>query len=314
MRATLVAFAPAKINLFLEVQGRRPDGFHELITVMETIAVGDRIEVAEAPELRVTADRDDVPSGPENLVWRMVTAAEKRLGRSLPARISIEKEVAPGTGLGAGSSDAAAALGLVLALHHVAVDLATRLQICADVGSDVGFFLAGGLAVCTGRGDLVQTLPQLGARHVVLVLAGSPCSTPAVYGALVRGVETSQSFAVDARRRPDVLLEALAAGRNLAGGHADAQPFNRLAGAAEVAYPEVAHRRLRLTAIAGRAPVLSGSGSAFYFLCQSAAGARHLATLVRAAEPAWDVRATASWRPPGGGAAARGESPSGVPA
>jgi 4-diphosphocytidyl-2C-methyl-D-erythritol kinase len=134
---TLARFAPAKVNLFLEVLGRRPDGFHEIVTVMETIAAGDLVEAAPARELEVVADRADVPSGEGNVAWKIVRAAEAALGRPLPARIT-----------------------------------------------DTAFFLDGGLALCTGRGENVRRLTRTGVRHLVLVLPARACATATVYGAL----------------------------------------------------------------------------------------------------------------------------------
>ncbi len=290
METTLTGFAPAKINLFLEILGKRPDGFHELVTVMETIAIGDRLVASPSPDLVVTADRPDVPNGPDNLAWRIVRAAEIELGRPLPARIHIEKELPPGSGLGAGSSDAACALDLVLQLHGLRIDLATRIRIAATVGSDTAFFVAGGLARCSGRGEIVEALPHKGVRHVVLVLPNVACNTGAVYRVLEP---------VTSPRDVTPLLRALETGATLAVGGVEHRPFNRLAAAAERAYPPLAERRQRLTTLAGRPPVLSGSGGSFYFLCSSQYDARRLHDTLVTADPTLEVRRTASYRQSG---------------
>jgi 4-diphosphocytidyl-2-C-methyl-D-erythritol kinase len=284
---TLATFAPAKINLFLEVPGRRPDGYHEIVTVMETIGQGDLIEVAPAAGLEVVTNRDDVPSGEGNVAWKIVRAAERSLGRPLPARISIVKQLPPGSGLGAGSSDAVSALQLVLDLHRVEPPSDVLASIAASVGSDTAFFLGGGLALCTGRGEIVRRLPQRGVRHVVLVLPSGECSTAKVYGAL----ELSGG-----RRDAAAVLEALERGSSLASVPDDGHVFNRLARAAERAYPDLAARHLHLRTLAGRAPHLSGSGGSFYFLCASQPEARALAASLRSADPSLDVRETASYR------------------
>ena len=247
---TLARFAPAKINLFLEVLRRRPDGYHEIATVMETIAAGDVVEVTPAGELEVATNRPDVPSGEKNVAWKIVRAAEAALGCALPARIAITKQIPPGSGLGAGSSDAVSALLLVLDLHRRRPPRTVLSEIAASVGSDTAFFLEEGLALCTGRGELVQRLPQPGARHYVLVLPVSECSTARVYGALeISGPP----------REAAELLAALASHPGAAGHLDDALIFNRLAPAAERAYPD-------------------------------------LAASLRAADPALDVRVTASYR------------------
>jgi 4-diphosphocytidyl-2-C-methyl-D-erythritol kinase len=287
MQPTLARFAPAKINLFLEVAGKRPDGFHEITTVMETIAVGDLVEVAPARELSVATNRDDVPSGEGNAAWKIVRAAEEALRRPLPAAVRIVKHLPPGSGLGAGSSDAVHALLLVLELHGVRPPRDSLGAIAAAVGSDTSFFLDGGLALCTGRGEAVRPLPQRGVRHLVLVLPSEECSTARVYGAL----EVSGP-----RHSPAALREALARGSGLAAPPDDGHVFNRLEEAAEHAYPGLVARRSHLRTLAGRAPHLSGSGGTFFFLCASQREARRLAGSLRAADASLDVRETASYR------------------
>jgi 4-diphosphocytidyl-2-C-methyl-D-erythritol kinase len=292
VQPTLARFAPAKINLFLEILGQRPDGYHEIVTVMETIAAGDLLEAWPAAELSVVTNRDDVPSGPGNVAYDVVRAAEKALARPLPARITITKNIPPGSGLGAGSSDAIAALLLVLELHEVQVPRDRLRGIAASVGSDTAFFVDGGLALCTGRGEVTTALPQIGARHVVLVLPDSPCATEKVYS----GLGTMDSAGARDRGTPSALLEALARGSTLAAPPDSDALANGLAAAAERAYPELAERRAHLERIARAPPRLSGSGGAFFFLCDSQPSAKALASTLRAADPALDVRETASYR------------------
>jgi len=287
MDGSVARFAPVKINLFLEILGKRPDGYHEIATIMETIAVGDTVRAAGAAELDVSADRDDVPGGPANTAFKIVRAAERAVGRPLPARVELAKRIAPGTGLGAGSSDAAAALDLVLGLHGAVADAELRRRIAGEVGSDVGFFVQGGLALCTGRGEIVRPLPQIGVRHVVLVLGGPSCATPDVYRKVVPA-----AMPVD----PRPWLEALERGATMADGDGP-PPFNRLAQAAELAFPTLGDLRRRLQGVAGRAPYLSGSGGTFFFLAKTQEEAEALARKIRIATPDLDVRATASFRP-----------------
>ncbi len=286
MDGNVARFAPVKINLFLEILGKRPDGYHEVATIMETIAVGDTVRAAPATELEVAADRDDVPGGAANTAYKIVRAAERAIGRPLPARIELAKRIAPGTGLGAGSSDAAAALDLVLGLHGVVADVELRRRIAAEVGSDVGFFVEGGLALCTGRGEIVRPLPQVGVRYVVLVLGGPSCATPDVFRKAV-----PPTVPVDAAP----WLAALERGATMTDGDGP-PPLNRLAQAAELAFPTLGDLRRRLQGVAGRPPYLSGSGGTFFFLARSQEDAESLARRIRIATPDLDVRATASFR------------------
>jgi 4-diphosphocytidyl-2-C-methyl-D-erythritol kinase len=287
MVPSLARFAPAKINLFLEVRGRRQDGYHEIDTVMETVAAGDLVEAFPSSRLEVVADRPDVPSGPDNVAHRIVRAAESALGRALPAHVRITKKIPPGSGLGAGSSDAVAALLLVLELHGIRLPVGRLEALAAAVGSDTAFFVRGGIARCTGRGEIVSPLPAAGVRHVVLVLPEAACATASVYSALEPAFQP---------RDPEPLLAALRSGSTLAPPAGADLVFNRLAAAAERAYPRLAARRLELARAAGRAPSLSGSGGTFFFLSESLAEARALGARLRAASPALDVRETASYR------------------
>jgi 4-diphosphocytidyl-2-C-methyl-D-erythritol kinase len=288
MSAPVTRFAPVKINLFLEVLGKRADGYHEVATVMETVGVGDAVTVEPAAELEVVADRGDVPSGPGNTVFKIVRAAERLLGRELPARAALAKRVAPGSGLGAGSSDAATALDLVLRLHGAAAAADLRRRICAEVGSDVGFFVDGGLALCTGRGEIVAPRPRRGARHVVLVMGGPACATPDVYRKVAPPERPMD---------PAPWLDALDRGATLCDGDGP-PPFNRLERAAELAYPALGDLRRRLEGAAGRPPHLSGSGGTFFFLAPTQEFAAELAARLCSACPDLDVRATASYRGP----------------
>jgi 4-diphosphocytidyl-2-C-methyl-D-erythritol kinase len=256
-------FAPAKINLFLEIRGRRSDGYHEIATVMATLDCGDVVEVAPATALEVHADRPDVPSGEENLAARIVRAAEKALDRALPARIRIRKQFAPGSGLGAGSSDAVAALRGVLDLHGISLQVPLLRRIAARVGSDTAFFVDGGTALCTGRGEIVEPCP-CPRRWAVLALGADPVPTAQVY-AQVRIPRDP--------RDPGPLLAALAADEPV--------PLelvhNRLAGAAFEAFPALALGHRELERETGRPFHLSGSGSAFFALvCDPKEGAHLL--------------------------------------
>jgi 4-diphosphocytidyl-2-C-methyl-D-erythritol kinase len=290
MTPTLARFAPAKINLFLEVNGRRADGYHDIVTVMESIGIGDTVEVSAAASLVVEANRPDVPSGEANLAFKIVRSAEVTLGRALPAHIHITKRLPPGSGLGAGSSDAVAALRLVLDLHQVDADRETLFAIAAAVGSDTAFFVDGAAAICTGRGEIVRPIAARGVRHVAVVLPTAPCGTAAVYRALAdlppRG----------APRAPDAVIAALLRGSSLASDADLLLPFNGLDDAAVIACPDLGARREHLTALAGRRPLLSGSGGSFFFLCPSQGEAHRLSARLRELDPSLDVRETASYR------------------
>jgi len=164
----------AKVNLRLDVLGRRADGYHELRTVFQSITLHDtlRLERTRRPgiqlEIRGDAGLAQSPAK-ENLAWRAANALRRELRLSGGVRIELEKRIPVGRGLGGGSSDAAAALvGLLrLTRRHIAPE--RLLAIAASLGADVPFFLFGGRALGTSRGDEIYPLPEIGPRTIVVV-------------------------------------------------------------------------------------------------------------------------------------------------
>lgn len=179
--------APAKINLWLRVLGRREDGFHELETRMAPLELCDRLTLT--PDSRLTAgeigfscDDAGVPCDESNLVVKAVRALEAVTGLLPGMRLHLEKHIPHGAGLGGGSSDAAAALRLVRAAFCQKVNDRTLAAAAAAVGSDVPFFLAGWVADATGRGERVVAVPEFSARpRVLLVKLPFAIPTPWAY-------------------------------------------------------------------------------------------------------------------------------------
>lgn len=164
--------AYAKINLGLKILGRRADGFHELRTVFQTLALADRLEVELSPgrgiELTITGERERVAEGTENLAWRAAALAAEAWGIRGRIAIRLEKHIPSGAGLGGGSSDAAAVLR---ALAQVAVHGQDgALQLAAQLGSDVAPLLIGGAVLGLGRGEEAYALSDLGSWHCVLAM------------------------------------------------------------------------------------------------------------------------------------------------
>ena len=159
----LEVMAPAKLNLALEITGRRPDGYHELVTVMHTIDLCDRVRVSDAAVLELSMDGDElrgVPrEGPRNLAFAAAQALAEAAGNAeLGAHIELEKHIPAGMGLGGGSADAAAVLRGLNRLWRLGLSDEQLCEVGARVGSDVPFCVLGGAALVTGRGEHVQTL------------------------------------------------------------------------------------------------------------------------------------------------------------
>ncbi len=178
---------PAKVNLHLEVLGRRPDGFHEVRTLLQSIDLFDDLTAEIAPDGAIELEvlpSDAVPEDPENLVVRAARELWGRGGRERGARLTLTKRIPVGGGLGGGSADAASALVLLNWLWGLSLSPAELHRCAAAVGSDVPFFLQGGLALGVGRGDEVHPLPDLPEHGVVVAVPDLAIDTSEVYGRL----------------------------------------------------------------------------------------------------------------------------------
>jgi 4-diphosphocytidyl-2-C-methyl-D-erythritol kinase len=172
----------AKVNLGLQVLGRRPDGFHEIRSVLMAISLHDRVEIRIGGRgIALDVDDPTLPAGPENLVFR----AAQRLLAGIPAppgvALRLYKKIPAGAGLGGGSSDAAAVLVGIDHLLGLRLDPATLAGHAAALGSDVPYFLTGGAALVTGRGTDVTPLPDPPFRELLIVHPGAALSTREVY-------------------------------------------------------------------------------------------------------------------------------------
>ena len=161
----------AKINLCLHILGRRPDGYHELRTVFQTIGLHDTLELAltSRPGLVLECNDAALPTGRENLVWRALDAMRCELGLRHGVRARLEKQIPVARGLGGGSSDAATAMVGLLRLVRREVPVPRLMEIAAGLGADVPFFLFGGRALGVSRGDEIYPLADGPRRAVVLV-------------------------------------------------------------------------------------------------------------------------------------------------
>jgi 4-diphosphocytidyl-2-C-methyl-D-erythritol kinase len=165
----------AKINLCLHVMGKRPDGYHELRTIFQAISLHDTLELTltREPGISLEIANSDLPTGPENLVYRAIEAIGGEIGWKGGVHAQLEKNIPVARGLGGGSSDAAAAMIGMLRLTKKHVPLSRLLEIAATLGADVPFFLFGGRAVAVNRGDEIYPLPNGPSQTVVVVSPGN---------------------------------------------------------------------------------------------------------------------------------------------
>lgn len=185
--STLVARAYAKVNLGLEILGKRDDGYHELRTILQTVELHDELSFRREGEgITLTTNDAAIGVGPENLVHRAATLlAETASTPGLGATIHVEKNVPAGKGLGGGSADAAVTLLALDALWDLHTPTRDLHHLAASIGMDVPFFLYGGTALAVGRGDEVYPLAIGGDWPIVLILPDFSISTAAAYSSLI---------------------------------------------------------------------------------------------------------------------------------
>jgi 4-diphosphocytidyl-2-C-methyl-D-erythritol kinase len=178
----------AKVNLDLRVLHKRADGFHELRTVFQTISLADTIVIEYEPARRTVLELDDPLAIPDNLILRTARAALEAMKVHARVRFQLQKRIPMGGGLGGGSSNAAAVLLALPVLAGRRIPFDRLLELGAELGSDVPFFLTGGTAVAIGRGTEFYSLPDVAAEPLLVVASGIHVATGPAYQALGRGL------------------------------------------------------------------------------------------------------------------------------
>jgi len=273
--------AAAKVNLALEVLGRRDDGYHEIATVMQTVDLSDRLvlEDADVVELRTTAP--DVPTDGTNLALRAALALRDVAGSSRGVRITLEKRIPVAAGLGGGSTDAAAVLVGLSRLWGLRWPTARLAEVGVTLGMDVPFFLHGGAALGTGRGERLEALAGC-ALGLVLVNPGVGPSTAEIYGGVVPAMYSDGGRA----RRMAAALRSRQPGR------VAANLGNTLERVAAPRHREVEQMEAALLAAGALGASMSGSGLTVVGVARSYDHARQIrARVTRARWGCWAVRA-----------------------
>ena len=281
---TVVASAPAKINLCLGVGARRDDGFHPLATVYQAIGIYDHVTAAPASELSVEVvtaralSIADVPQDASNLAARAAILLAEHHGLEPTVSLRVDKEIPVSGGMAGGSADAAASLVACDHLWDTHTPREDLLALAARLGSDVPFALLGGTAVGSGRGEVVAPLLARGEYWWVVLESAEGLSTPRVYDAFDAGHD-----AVPAGPPPEVPVDLV---RALLAADVDglgAALGNDLQAAAVTLRPELA-AALELGVVESAVgAVVSGSGPTCLFLCRGRAHAVHVAGALQAA-------------------------------
>ncbi|MEX0613406.1 MAG: 4-(cytidine 5'-diphospho)-2-C-methyl-D-erythritol kinase [Pirellulales bacterium] len=286
------ARAPAKLNLYLEILGRRGDGFHELETLMVPIRLADRLALTPTPPIHDRAGQivldirnclpvrpppasEDVPAGPANLVVKALELLRELSGCRWGAHVELDKRIPSGAGLGGASSDAAAALRLANRAWQLEWSNDRLALLAAEIGSDVPFFLSGGPAICRGRGERVEPVRGLAPLDFVIVKPPVGLNTAEVYQShdalpdddavvgLGEAYQVAGMLGSDRWHTPGIWMR------------------NRLQAAAAALSPWVERLRGIFDSLDCLGHQLTGSGSAYFGVCRHARHARRLATLLK---------------------------------
>jgi 4-diphosphocytidyl-2-C-methyl-D-erythritol kinase len=256
----------AKINLDLRVLHKRPDNFHELRTVFQTISLTDTLEIEYQPSRRTQLELDDPQSIPDNLVLRAAHGVLDALKQHAHIRFRLNKEIPMGAGLGGGSSNAAAVLIAIQALARRPLPPDRLSALASELGSDVPFFLTGGTALALGRGTELYDLPDITQDHVLLVNPGVHVSTPAAYQSLALGLTSPEG----SRKLNGFQLFVRTLGNLRSARAASTLSANDFESAVFSLHPQLKKMWGRLSKH-GAGARMTGSGSALFALFESSA-------------------------------------------
>ncbi|HEY7307459.1 MAG TPA: 4-(cytidine 5'-diphospho)-2-C-methyl-D-erythritol kinase [Bryobacteraceae bacterium] len=284
MRVTVPSLA--KLNLDLRVLHKRPDGFHELRTIFQSISLKDTLTIEFNFAKRTQIDLSSSIEIEDNLVVRSAKLVLDHLKVKAWVRFALSKRIPMGAGLGGGSSNAAAVLIALPALAGKSIPLADRVRLAESLGSDVPFFLFGGTAAGLGRGSELYPLPDQPARSVLVVATGIHVSTAESYSALGRNVTS----ALTSEAESFILREFQTITWMLDDAGLDHLPLkNDFEQAVFGKYKEVSAVARKLQRLGAKPVQMTGSGSAVFGVFKTSAAAR-VAALSFPAGSAFPVR------------------------
>jgi len=252
MRITLPSFA--KINWTLRVAGKRADGFHEVCTVMQTVSLHDTLTFEPANEISLTSDDPQIPIDRRNLILQAAQLLCEATGQQHGAAIHLQKRIPSPGGLAGGSSNAAAALVGLTRLWKLSKGLELN-GLAARLGSDVPFFLTGGTALATGRGEEIEPIAEIEARHMLIVTPPVRVLTAEAYSSLTLAALTSED-------RESILTVCRNSARSL--DPLDPELTNDFERSVFAAYPEVERVKKTLLELGAANAAMSGSGASVF--------------------------------------------------
>ncbi len=293
--------APAKINLYLEIVGDRPDGYHELIMILQSISLADRLYLRplSVDKIRLHCDHPKVPRDHTNLAYRAAELMFQKFSGPTGVEIIIDKQIPVGAGLAGGSADAAAVLAGIDLMWDLGLTQGELQELGAQLGSDIPFCLQGGMALALGRGEVLSPLPDVDRLFVVLGKYRSlSVSTPWAYNQY--RTQFGHTYRQDQAARDmrhqqfssGALLKALtqlAKGTNQGDGKVSQSLHNDLEQVVLPAYPQVQQLREQFQRLEGSGTLMSGSGPTVFALAESQLAAERIRDAVQAAFPDPDL-------------------------
>ena len=267
MERALTVRCYAKINLYLDVVGKRPDGYHDIETIFQSVDLYDTVTIEPAPSsaVSVLCDHPALADPKKNIVYRAARLVKDTFNTDRGVTITIEKRIPLGAGLAGGSTDAAGALTALADLWSLPADLETLDEIAGRLGADVPFCMHGGTAAATGTGEILEALEIPRPWWAVIICPEGNVPTSEVYRRVdVRGFEPSG----------DRFRHAVAA---VCEGDLPAALHNSMEPVVFDAYPQVRAVRDALVAAGGIHVLMTGSGAAVYALVPTEEEARRLA-------------------------------------
>ncbi len=269
--ATLTVEAHAKINLALDVLGKRSDGYHQVEMIMQTVSLSDTVTLTEIPgEIKVTASDVRLPCNSDNLAYRAAALLRDTLHIDNGVAIHLKKRIPIAAGLAGGSSNAAAVLKGLNQLWQLSLSTEQLMELGAKLGSDVPFCISGGTMRAYGRGELLEALPVMPKAFVVLAKPFVGVSTAWVY----RNYRTEL-----VKQHPDIPAMITCLGQGDYDGIAS-RLCNVLESVTIPAYPAVAQIKRLMTGY-GAASLMSGSGPTVFGLVSSRKQAEQIETMLR---------------------------------
>jgi 4-diphosphocytidyl-2-C-methyl-D-erythritol kinase len=254
-RASFTLPAYAKINWFLNVLGKRDDGFHELCTTFQTVSLHDDLTFTESDELILTCDDASIPTDESNLIMRAAIELKEKFSVETGAKIHLEKRIPSPGGLGGGSSDAAIALTGLAKLWNLEITTEEICEIGAKLGSDVPFFFYGGTATGIGRGTEIIPIEDIEEKYLLIVTANIAVSTADAFGKLNAPRLTNSSSKSIFKFCRDEAHKLT---------HEQTNPINDFEKTIFEIHPEIRRVKEKLLETGAKSALMSGSGASVF--------------------------------------------------